>query len=103
MPKCNQSIARVRNTLDEREKHEPIIAPGPGGQGATVHAAARTAVSNSRYDFAETDRDVWHFGRLPLVYNYSKHSTNYLIAQGFTYDAGLMGDDIPYILKTDAG
>jgi len=40
--------------------------------------------------------------RAPL-YNYSKHSTNYLIAQGFTYDASLMGDDIPYILKTDAG
>ena len=40
--------------------------------------------------------------RAPL-YNYSIHSTDYLIAQEFTYDASLMGDDIPYILKTDAG
>ena len=40
--------------------------------------------------------------RAPL-YNYSRYSTDYLIAQGFTYDASLMGDDIPYVLKTDAG
>jgi peptidoglycan/xylan/chitin deacetylase (PgdA/CDA1 family) len=40
--------------------------------------------------------------RAPL-YNFSDNSTDLLIEQGFLYDASLMGDDVPYILKTDRG
>ncbi len=40
--------------------------------------------------------------RAPL-YNFSKHSIDYLIEQDFIYDASLMGDDVPYILKTKNG
>ncbi len=40
--------------------------------------------------------------RAPL-YNFSRHSADLLIEAGFVYDASLMGDDVPYILKTDQG
>ncbi len=40
--------------------------------------------------------------RAPL-YNFSDHSADLLIEEGFLYDASLMGDDVPYILKTDEG
>jgi len=34
-------------------------------------------------------------------YDFSGHSADLLIEEGFLYDSSLMGDDIPYILKTD--
>ena len=40
--------------------------------------------------------------RAPL-YNFSDHSAGLLVEEGFLYDASLMGDDVPYILKTDQG
>ena len=40
--------------------------------------------------------------RAPL-YNFSNHSADLLIEEGFIYDASLMGDDVPYVLKTDKG
>ena len=40
--------------------------------------------------------------RAPL-YNFSDHSADLLIEEGFLYDASLMGDDVPYVLKTDLG
>ena len=40
--------------------------------------------------------------RAPL-YNFSDNSADLLIDEGFLYDASLMGDDVPYILKTDQG
>lgn len=40
--------------------------------------------------------------RAPL-YNYSHRTTDLLIKHGFSYDASLMGDDVPYVLKTDKG
>ena len=40
--------------------------------------------------------------RAPL-YNFSEASADLLIAEGFEYDASLMGDDIPYVLQTDKG
>jgi peptidoglycan/xylan/chitin deacetylase (PgdA/CDA1 family) len=40
--------------------------------------------------------------RAPL-YNFSDHSADLLIDEGFIYDASLMGDDVPYVLKTDKG
>lgn len=40
--------------------------------------------------------------RAPL-YNFSKYSTDLLIEEGFLYDASLMGDDVPYVLKTKMG
>jgi peptidoglycan/xylan/chitin deacetylase (PgdA/CDA1 family) len=40
--------------------------------------------------------------RAPL-YNFSNHSADLLIEEGFLYDASLMGDDVPYVLKTEQG
>ena len=37
------------------------------------------------------------------LYNASKYSPDLLIEEGFIYDATLMGDDVPYILKTAKG
>jgi peptidoglycan/xylan/chitin deacetylase (PgdA/CDA1 family) len=40
--------------------------------------------------------------RAPL-YNFSEHSAELLLEEGFLYDASLMGDDIPYLLRTSRG
>lgn len=40
--------------------------------------------------------------RAPL-YNFSEHSAEYLARHGMIYDASLMGDDIPYVLRTPSG
>lgn len=40
--------------------------------------------------------------RAPL-YNFSNHSADLLIEEGFVYDASLMGDDVPYLLRTGKG
>ncbi|MBW2577339.1 MAG: polysaccharide deacetylase [Deltaproteobacteria bacterium] len=40
--------------------------------------------------------------RAPL-YDFSEHSADLLIEEGFLYDASLMGDDVPYILTTERG
>jgi peptidoglycan/xylan/chitin deacetylase (PgdA/CDA1 family) len=40
--------------------------------------------------------------RAPL-YNFSKHSADILCDLGFLYDASLMGDDVPYVLKCRTG
>ena len=40
--------------------------------------------------------------RAPL-YNFSDHTLDLLLEEGFTYDASLMGDDIPYLIQSDQG
>ena len=40
--------------------------------------------------------------RSPL-YNFSINTAELLVAEGFQYDASLMGDDVPYILDTGPG
>src|SRR5687767_13777899 len=40
--------------------------------------------------------------RAPL-YNFSIHTADLLIEEGFLYDSSLMGDDVPYILKSGKG
>ncbi len=40
--------------------------------------------------------------RAPL-YHFSEHSTDLLIEEGFLYDASLMGDDLPYLLRSAKG
>jgi peptidoglycan-N-acetylglucosamine deacetylase len=40
--------------------------------------------------------------RSPL-YNFSMHTAELLGQEGFLYDSSLMGDDVPYILKTTKG
>ena len=40
--------------------------------------------------------------RSPL-YNFSINTAELLVAEGFQYDASLMGDDVPYILDTGSG
>ncbi|RKF16750.1 polysaccharide deacetylase [Roseovarius spongiae] len=40
--------------------------------------------------------------RAPM-YTFSQYSADLLLAEGFEYDASLMGDDIPYMIETDNG
>lgn len=40
--------------------------------------------------------------RAPL-YNFSEHTLDFLLEEGFTYDASLMGDDQPYLVQGDGG
>jgi peptidoglycan/xylan/chitin deacetylase (PgdA/CDA1 family) len=40
--------------------------------------------------------------RAPL-YNFSNDSADLLVQEGFAYDASLMGDDVPYIIRTEKG
>ena len=40
--------------------------------------------------------------RAPL-YNFSDDSADLLIQEGFAYDASLMGDDVPYVIRTETG
>jgi peptidoglycan/xylan/chitin deacetylase (PgdA/CDA1 family) len=49
-----------------------------------------------------------HTGKRPRgnrspLYNYSIHTTDLLVEEGFLYDASLMGDDVPYILDNGKG
>jgi peptidoglycan/xylan/chitin deacetylase (PgdA/CDA1 family) len=37
------------------------------------------------------------------VYNFSRHTADILVQEGFLYDATLMGDDVPHVIETDAG
>jgi peptidoglycan/xylan/chitin deacetylase (PgdA/CDA1 family) len=43
--------------------------------------------------------DGW---RAPL-YSFSEHTADLLAGAGFRYDSSLMGDDVPYVLRTGAG
>jgi peptidoglycan/xylan/chitin deacetylase (PgdA/CDA1 family) len=36
-------------------------------------------------------------------YKFSRHTFAFLVQEGFDYDASLFGDDVPYVLKSDAG
>ncbi len=40
--------------------------------------------------------------RAPL-YRFSDNSLDLLLEEGFRYDASLMGDDVPYLIESDAG
>ena len=49
-----------------------------------------------------------HTGRRPRgsrspLYNFSINTADLLLQEGFVYDASLMGDDVPYILKSAEG
>ena len=51
---------------------------------------------------------VKHTGQRPRgwrapLYNFSNHSADLLLQEGFLYDASLMGDDVPYLLRSEAG
>ncbi len=37
------------------------------------------------------------------VYHFSEHSADLLVKEGFLYDASLMGDDVPYVLRAKSG
>ena len=49
-----------------------------------------------------------HTGKRPRgnrspLYNYSIHTTDLLVEEGFLYDSSLMGDDVPYVLDNGKG
>jgi len=51
---------------------------------------------------------VKHTGKRPRgnrspLYNFSDHTADLLVEEGFLYDSSLMGDDVPYVLRTSGG
>ncbi len=43
------------------------------------------------------------FGYRAPVYNFSRHTADLLAAEGFLYDATLMANDVPYVIKCESG
>lgn len=49
-----------------------------------------------------------HTGKRPCgyrapLYRFSENTLDLLLEEGFSYDASLMGDDVPYLVKSDKG
>ena len=75
-----------------------------------LHEHPRELARNEEAYWLERSIDVIerHTGQKPRgwrapLYNFSDSSADLLIERGFSYDASLMGDDVPYFLDTAAG
>ena len=80
------------------------------GYHGYIHEAPNTLSRAEEHYWLRRSIDVIekHTGKRPSgnrspLYYFSKHTTDLLIEEGFTYDSSLMGDEVPYILKTDQG
>jgi len=90
---------------------EAMVADGHEvGHHGYIHENPRGAGRDEEAYWLERGIEIIerHTGQRPRgwrapLYNFSNHSADLLIEQGFLYDASLMGDDIPYVLKTDEG
>lgn len=80
--------------------------------------ALHSYIHERSYDLARDEEAYWLrrsaeslarvAGRRPRgwrapMYSFSRHSADLLAAEGFLYDASLMGDDVPYMLEAEAG
>jgi peptidoglycan/xylan/chitin deacetylase (PgdA/CDA1 family) len=94
------------------ELAEAIVADGHElGLHGYLHEDAH------RFAGVQEEREVLHHalatmeavtGRRPEgwrgpLYSFSEHTAGLLAEAGFRYDSTLMGDDVPYVLETDAG
>lgn len=75
-----------------------------------IHEAPNEMSRDEEHYWMQRSIDVIekHTGKRPRgnrspLYNYSEHTTDLLVEEKFLYDSSLMGDDIPYILKTQKG
>lgn len=90
---------------------EAMVADGHEvGHHGYIHENPRGAGRDEEAYWLERGIEIIerHTGQRPRgwrapLYNFSNHSADLLIEQGFLYDASLMGDDVPYVLKTDEG
>jgi len=90
---------------------EAMVADGHEvGHHGYIHENPRGAGRDEEAYWLERGIEIIerHTGQRPRgwrapLYNFSNHSADLLIEQGFLYDASLMGDDVPYVLETDRG
>jgi peptidoglycan/xylan/chitin deacetylase (PgdA/CDA1 family) len=90
---------------------EAIVADGHevGFHGYIHEAPNSLSKEDERYWLERSIEVIERFtGKRPRgnrspLYHFSDNTADLLIDQGFLYDSSLMGDDIPYLLKTDAG
>jgi peptidoglycan/xylan/chitin deacetylase (PgdA/CDA1 family) len=75
-----------------------------------IHEAPNSLSRDEEHYWISRSVDVIkkHTGKRPRgarspLYNFSFNTADLLIEEGFLYDASLMGDDVPYILKTKRG
>ncbi len=61
---------------------------------------AQALLLDKGIDIIQQSTGVAPVGYRAPLYNYTNDATDLLIERGFKYDASLMGDDIPYILRS---
>ena len=90
---------------------EAIVADGHEvGFHGYIHEAPNSLSRDDERYWLERSIDVIErfTGKRPRgnrspLYHFSDNTADLLIDQGFLYDSSLMGDDIPYLLKTGEG
>ncbi len=90
---------------------EAIVADGHevGFHGYIHEAPNSLSRDDERYWLERSIEVIERFtGKRPRgnrspLYHFSDNTADLLVDQGFLYDSSLMGDDIPYLLKTKAG
>jgi peptidoglycan-N-acetylglucosamine deacetylase len=75
-----------------------------------IHESPNTLSRDEEYYWLQKSIDIIErmTGQRPRgyrapVYNFSEHTTDLLVEEGFLYDASLMGDDVPYVLRSKKG
>jgi peptidoglycan-N-acetylglucosamine deacetylase len=75
-----------------------------------IHEAPNSLSKSDEHYWMQRSIDtiVKHTGKRPRgnrspLYNFSNNTADLLVAEGFLYDSSLMGDDVPYMLKTKKG
>ena len=122
------AIPRLVRLLKEREQRHTFFIPGwciekyPAAVDALLEAGQEVALHGYLHErpneLSAEDERYWlqrgvaafqrHIGGRPRGWRapsfaFSKHSLEYLIAEGFAYDSSLMGDDVPYLLRHKTG
>ena len=82
-------------------------SPPPGRAPAGADGRARSEKSRHQVT-APTDLHLRMTGRSPRgyrapVYNVTQGVVHRLIYRGFVYNSSLMADDMPYVMRTEAG
>ena len=75
-----------------------------------IHEAPNTLSRDEEHYWMRRSIEVIekHTGKRPRgnrspLYYFSQHTADLLVEEGFVYDSSLMGDEVPYVLKTGNG
>lgn len=122
------AVPRILETWRKMEIRQTFFVPGwcaenhPAAVEAIVagghEVGLHSYIHENSYDLARDEEHYWlqrsleavtrvagtrPIGWRAAMYSFSRHSADLLVREGFTYDASLMGDDVPYMLTTPGG